>query len=480
MGKPTGFMEYNRVDSPKRPVKERIEDYGEIEGFLPNEELQEQGARCMECGIPFCHAYGCPVENLIPDWNDMVYRGQWKRALELLHSTNNMPEITGRICPAPCEPACTLSINQPAVTIRQIEKQIIERGWQEGWVKPEPPKRLTGLKCAVVGSGPAGLAAAQQLTRAGHKTSVFEKADRIGGILRYGIPDFKLDKRVLDRRLEQMAAEGTVFEPKVEIGEDISIKHLLRTNDAVLLAGGATVPRDLPVPGRELKGIHFAMEFLVQQNLRNAGDNIPDKDAILATDKDILIIGGGDTGSDCIGTSIRQKARSITQIEIMPRPPDERDSSTPWPQWPYQLRSSSSHEEGCDREWCVLTKEFLADDHGNVKGASVVNIQWRKDGKSGRMVFDELADTERVIPADRIFLAMGFTREGNAGIMNEFGVETSDEMCPLLDDNYMSNRHGIFVAGDLSKGASLVVKAIADGRRAAEGMNNWLANRKSE
>lgn len=474
MGKPTGFIEYQRVDSPKRPIDERVRDYVEIEGLLPEERLREQGARCMECGIPFCHACGCPVDNLIPDWNDMVYRGHWRRALELLHETNNLPEITGRICPAPGEPACTLSINQPAVTIREIEKQIVERGWQEGWIKPEPPKQLTGKKCAIVGSGPAGLTAAQQLTRAGHKTVVYEKADRIGGILRYGIPDLKLDKSIIDRRLKQMRAEGTVFEPSVNVGTDISIDYLLRSFDAVLLAGGAVVPLDLTVPGRKLNGIHFAMPFLVQQNRRNAGDQISEDEAILATGKDVLVIGGGDTGADCVGTSVRQGARTITQIEIMPQPPAERDPSTPLPQWPYMLRTSSSHEEGGEREWAVLTKEFLNDGYGNVKGARVVDIEWRQDTASGCMVFDEVPDTERVIPAECVLLAMGFTREGNAGILKAFGVDTEDDLTAQLDDNYMSNRAGVFVAGDLSKGASLVVRAIADGCRAAEGMNAWL------
>ncbi len=475
MGKPTGFIEYNRREAPKRPVEERIQDWREIELSMEEEELREQGARCMECGIPFCHASGCPLENLIPDWNDMVYRGQWRRALEMLHATNNFPEITGRVCPAPCEPACTLAINQPPVTIRQLEKEIVEYGWQQNWITPQPPAHLSGYKCAVVGSGPAGLAAAQQLTRAGHQTTVFERANGIGGILRYGIPAFKLEKGVLDRRLHQMQEEGTRFEPNTCIGEDISITYLKRSFEAVILAGGATIPRDLPIPGRELQGIHFAMEFLIAQNRREDGEQLePDKD-ISAAGRQVLIIGGGDTGADCVGTSVRQGAAGIAQVEIMPKPPEERDPSTPWPQWPYQLRKSSSHEEGGTRDWSILTKEFIGDPEGRVKGARVVDVEWSKDPAGGNMKYNEVAGSERILEADLVLLAMGFTREGNAGILKEFGLSVKPDNTPKLDRNYMSDQAGIFVAGDLSRGASLVVHAIAEGRRCAAGVDDWLS-----
>ncbi len=368
MGKPTGFMEFARQDAPKRPAKERIHDYREIEQMLPEEDLRRQAARCMDCGIPYCHAHGCPVENLIPDWNDMVYRGQWRKALELLHATNNFPEITGRVCPAPCETSCTLSINEPAVTIRQIERQIAERGWQEGWTLPQPATHKSGRRAAVIGSGPAGLAAAQQLARRGHEVVVYEKADRVGGILRYGIPDFKLEKWVIDRRLEQMKAEGVFFETKVDAGADISAGYLRRSFDAIVLAAGSRVPRDLTVPGRELKGIHFAMDYLTQQNRRVAGDSIPPGEEITAFKKKVLVIGGGDTGSDCVGNARRQGAMEIHQIEILDQPPDERAGNNPWPNWPLILRTSSSHEEGCRRAWSVTTRDFVGEEGGGEEG----------------------------------------------------------------------------------------------------------------
>ncbi len=475
MGKPTGFMEYPRRDAPKRPVQERIKDFREIEQRLPAEELATQAARCMDCGIPFCHSSGCPLQNLIPDWNDMVYRGHWRRALDLLHATNNLPEITGRICPAPCEPACTLAINQPAVTIRNIELQIVERGWEEGWIVPGPPAFKTGRRVAIVGSGPAGLAAAQQLARSGHAVTVFEKADRIGGILRYGIPDFKLEKWVIDRRLQQMMAEGVVFEPGVTVGRDISIRYLLRSFDAVLLAGGAMVPRDLDVPGRHLAGIHFAMDFLTQQNRRVAGDRIAAKEDITAAGRDVVIIGGGDTGADCVGTSIRQGANSVTQIEILAKPPAEQNPATPWPLWPNVLRSSTSHQEGCERQWSVATKEVLGDKSGRVRALRVVDVEWvpAKDS-GGRVTCREVPGSEREIAAGLVLLAMGFTREGNASTLGAFGVATADDCTARLDENFMSCVPGVFVAGDLSKGASLVVRAISEGRLAAEGINRYL------
>jgi len=477
MGKPTGFMEYARRDAPKRPIEQRVRDSREIEQSLPSGQVETQAARCMECGIPFCHTFGCPVDNLIPDWNDMVYRGRWQHALRLLHATNNLPEITGRICPAPCEPACTLTINQPAVTIRQLELEIVERGWQEGWIQARPPALKSGRRIAVVGSGPAGLAAAQQLARSGHEVVLFESADRIGGILRYGIPDFKLEKWVIDRRLEQMGAEGVIFEPGVTAGYDLSIRYLRRSFAAVLLSGGARVPRDLEAPGRQFAGTHMAMDFLTQQNRRVAGDTIPEAEAISAAGKDVVVIGGGDTGSDCVGTSVRQGAASITQLEIMPRPPDEPAASTPWPLWPLKLRTSSSHEEGCERHWSVLSKEIYGDDDGRVKGLRVADVTWSRDGASGRMSFGEAPGSERDIPGQLILLAMGFTREGNAATLSEFGVATVADCTAELTDGRMTNLPGVFVAGDLAKGASLVVRAITDGRQAADGVNKYLANR---
>ncbi len=361
MGKPTGFLLYERQEPPKRPVADRVHDYQEIELRLPVPQLEVQAARCMDCGVPFCHSFGCPVQNLIPDWNDMVYRKQWRKALDLLHLTNNLPEVTGRVCPAPCEAACTLAINQKPVAIRPIALQIIERGWERGWVQPEPAPVKTGKKVAIIGSGPTGLAAAQQLARRGHEVVVFEKADRLGGILRYGIPDFKLEKWVIDRRIEQMRSEGVVFETRVEAGSDVSVRYLRRTFDAILLAAGARTPRDLKVPGRELDGIHFAMRFLTQQNRRNAGDTVPAEEAISAAGKNVVVIGGGDTGADCIGTARRQGARDIVQIELLPEPPAERPADNPWPTWPRTLRSSSSHEEGCKRLWSIGTREFVGD-----------------------------------------------------------------------------------------------------------------------
>ena len=474
MGKATGFIEYQRRDAAKRPVEERLRDYAEIEQPLPDRDLQTQAARCMDCGIPFCHGYGCPLANLIPEWNDMLYRGQWQYALELLHETNNLPEITGRICPAPCEPACTLSINREPVAIRQIELQLVERGWQEGWIKPRPPKVPTGHRVAVVGSGPAGLAAAQQLARAGHAVTVFEKADRIGGILRYGIPDFKLEKWVIDRRLQQMRQEGVVFETSVEIGRDISIGYLRRSHAAVLLAGGAMVPRDLKVPGRELAGIHFAMDFLTQQNRRNAGDDLPEDQAISAQDRHVVVIGGGDTGSDCVGTALRQGARSVRQIEILPRPPETPDPGTPWPMWPIKLRTSSSHQEGCTREWVLTTKEAIGDDQGRVRALRLCEVEWRKEPKTGRMQPIEKEGAERQVEADLVLLAMGFVRAGNAGILAAFEVATDPDGAPRLDTDYMSETPGVFVAGDLALGASLVVRAIDQGRQAAAGIDRHL------
>ena len=474
MAKLTGFMEYNRVDPPKRPKEERLKDYREIQQALGAEELNRQAARCMDCGIPYCHAYGCPVSNLIPDFNEMVYRGNWRQALELLHSTNNFPEVTGRVCPAPCEAACTLGINQEPVTICQLELRIVEKGWAEGWITPQPADFKTGRRAAVVGSGPAGLAAAQQLARAGHDVVVFEKDDRVGGILRYGIPDFKLEKWILDRRLEQMRAEGVVFETDVNVGTDLSIHYLTRSFDAVLLTGGARVPRDIPIPGRESEGIHFAMDFLTQQNRRVASDPSADVAPILATGRKVVIIGGGDTGADCLGTSLRHGAKSVTQLEILPKPPPTRDKSTPWPQWPYQLRSTTSHAEGGERRWSVLVQELIAKD-GVLCGIQGVEVEWRTD-ESGKHSFTEKAGASFELPADLILIAAGFTKEGNAGVLGEFGIKTNETGMAILDSNKMTSIAGVFVAGDLYMGASLVVRAISDGRRAAEGMDCHLGS----
>jgi len=430
----------------------------------------------MDCGIPYCHAYGCPVKNRIPDWNDMVYRGNWRKALDLLHSTCNLPEITGRVCPAPCEPACTLSINLPAVTIRHIELQIVERGWSEGWIRPEPAGFSTGKRVAVIGSGPSGLPAAQQLARRGHEVVVFEKSDRIGGLLRYGIPDFKLEKWVIDRRLEQMRGEGVVFETGVNAGVDVTADYLRRSFDAIVVAAGATVPRDLPVPGRDLKGIHFAMEFLVQQNRRNAGDSIPEAEEITAAGKHVVVIGGGDTGSDCIGTSRRQGAASITQIELLPMPPEERLPTNPWPTWPVVVRTSSSHEEGCERMWSVQTKAFLGEE-GSVRKLSCVELEWSEPDAAGRRTFTEVPGSAFELRADLVLLAMGFVHVEHGPLVRDLGVATDARGNLVADEHCMTNVPGVFGAGDSVMGASLVVRAINLGRLAAEGANRWLMGR---
>ncbi len=471
MGKPTGFMEFARQDAPKRPAKERIHDYREIEQMLPEEDLRRQAARCMDCGIPYCHAHGCPVENLIPDWNDMVYRGQWRKALELLHATNNFPEITGRVCPAPCETSCTLSINEPAVTIRQIERQIAERGWQEGWTVPQPATHKSGRRAAVIGSGPAGLAAAQQLARRGHEVVVYEKADRIGGILRYGIPDFKLEKWVIDRRLEQMKAEGVFFETKVDAGADISAGYLRRSFDAIVLAAGSRVPRDLTVPGRELKGIHFAMDYLTQQNRRVAGDSIPPGEEISAFKKKVLVIGGGDTGSDCVGNARRQGAMEIHQIEILDQPPDERAGNNPWPDWPLILRTSSSHEEGCRRTWSVATRDFVGEE-GAVKKVRCAKVKWIDENGACRP--QDVSGSEFEIAADLVLLAMGFVHPEHGPLIGDMGLETDGRGNVVDDEGLAATAPAVFAAGDCAMGASLVVRCISQGRRAAAAADRFL------
>ena len=448
----------------RRPVEERVNDYFEVYYHFPEEKVRTQAARCMDCGIPFCHT-GCPVNNIIPDWNDLVYRDQWKEAIRVLHSTNNFPEFTGRICPAPCEAACVLGINEPPVTIKVIEKNIVERAWQEGWIQPEPPETRTGKRVAVVGSGPSGMAAAQQLNRAGHFVTLFEKNDRLGGLMRYGIPDFKMEKHVLDRRLEQMAAEGVRFEMRAHIGGNVPAEDLRKEFDAILLCGGAEAPRDLNVRGRELKGIHFAMEFLPQQNKRNAGDDVPNQ--ILATGKHVVIIGGGDTGADCLGTCHRHKAKSVHQFEIMPQPPEMRAPSTPWPLWPLQMRSESSHEEGGLREWAIATTHFSGDENGNVKQLHGIQV-----GPPPK--FEPIPGTEFTLDAELVLLALGFTGPVKPGMIEQFGVNLDARSNIAADANYMSSVPGIFAAGDMRRGQSLVVWAISEGRKAAAGVDKFL------
>jgi glutamate synthase (NADPH/NADH) small chain len=464
VGKVTGFMEYARETPARRPVEERINDFQEVYQEFPEQKLRTQAARCMDCGVPFCHT-GCPLNNVIPDWNDLVYRDRWKEAIRTLHATNNFPEFTGRVCPAPCEAACVLGINEPAVTIKNIEKTIIERAFEEGWIRPEPPARHTGKRVAIVGSGPSGLAAAQQLNRAGHAVTVFEKADRIGGLLRYGIPDFKLEKRVLDRRLDQMTQEGVVFRSGAHVGKSVPVEDLRREFDALLLTGGAESPRDLPVPGRELRGIHFAMEYLPQQNRRIAGDVVDGQ--ITAAGKRVVIIGGGDTGADCLGTAHRQKAASIHQFEIMPQPPLERSPSTPWPLWPLQLRTESAHEEGGSRDWAVATTRFTGDANGNVKQLHAVRV-----GPPPK--FEPVSGTEFTLDVDLVLIAMGFLGPVRNGMLEALGVKLDARGNVEGDANYMTSVPGVFAAGDMRRGQSLVVWAITEGRRAARGVDEFL------
>lgn len=472
MAKTDGFLEYTRKDAPKRQVSERIKDYKEIEGFLSVSDVEIQAARCMDCGVPFCHSFGCPIKNLIPDWNDMIFHKQWKKAYELLNSSNGLPEITGRICPAPCEYSCTLAINQPAVTIRQIELQIIENAWKEGWTQSQSQSYKSGKKVAVIGSGPAGLSAAQVLNELGHQVVVFEKSNRIGGLLRYGIPDFKLEKWIIDRRLDLMKREGIIFEPGVEAGIDISDRYVKQHFDAILISTGAGVPRDLKVPGRELNNIHFAMEFLTQQNQINAGDIIPPEKKISAKGKNVVVIGGGDTGSDCIGTSIRQGAKKITQIELLPQPPENRNPDNPWPTWPLILRSSTSHEEGCERIWSVLTKEFVGK-NGKVTKLKCVKILWFKD-ENGKMIFREIPSSEFEIDADIVFLAMGFHHVEHGPLIKNLNLSLDNNGNIKVDENYMTSSNGVFAAGDSMTGASLVVRAIYYARQAAFAINNFF------
>ena len=466
MGKPTGFLEFERELPARRSADQRVKDWFEIYQDFPRASLQQQGARCMECGVPFCHT-GCPVNNHIPDWNDFVYHGRWEEAVHRLHATNNFPEFTGRICPAPCEAACVLGINQPPVTIKQIEKTIVERGWEEGWILPEPAYKSSGKKVAVIGSGPSGLAAAQQLCRAGHAVTVYEKADRIGGLLRYGIPNFKLEKHLIDRRLAQMEAEGVKFVTGAHVGVNVDVAELRKDFDAIVLAGGSETPRDLPIPGRQLKGVHFAMEFLPQQTRRFLGDTVPDDIAILATGKRVVIIGGGDTGADCLGTSLRQGAASVRQFEIMPKPPETRSELTPWPLWPLQLRIESSHEEGGTREWSLNTERFEGDADGNVARLHVVQV-----GPPPK--FAPIAGTESFIEAELVLLAMGFLGPVRNGMLEQFGVALDGRGNVATDERNMTSVDGVFAAGDMRRGQSLVVWAIAEGRKTAAGVDAYL------
>ena len=472
MGKPTGFLEFRRRNRDSLPVADRIENYREFVQPLPEPAMREQGARCMACGIPFCHN-GCPVNNLIPDWNDLVYRGRWREALQTLHSTNNFPEFTGRICPAPCEAACTLNINDDAVSIKSIECAIVDRGWTEGWIVPEPAAQPTGKRVAVVGSGPAGLAAAQQLARAGHAVTLFEKADRVGGLMRYGIPDFKMEKQLIDRRAAQMAAEGVTFRTGVHVGVSLPARELVDSFDAVVLAGGSEHPRDLPVPGRALAGVHFAMDFLSQQNHRNASDVVTEG-KITARRKHVVVIGGGDTGSDCIGTSIRQGAMSVTQLEIMPRPPETENRGLTWPNWPNKLRTSSSHEEGCQRDWSVATKAFLDDGNGAVRALSGIRLDWQA-GPDGRPRLSEIPGSEFELRAELVLLAMGFVHPVRQGLLEELGVAL-DRVGNVAADTvqYKTSVDKVFVAGDMRRGQSLVVWAIREGRQAARAVDQYL------
>jgi len=477
VGKPTGFVEHPRQDPSQRPVAERIEDYREIEQPLPLDQAEIQAGRCMDCGIPYCHAFGCPLANRIPEFSDMVFRKKWRRALDLLHSTNNFPEITGRVCPALCETACSLSINSKPVSVRHLELQIVERGWQEGWIQPQVAQEKTGRSVAIIGSGPAGLAAAQQLARRGHNVVVFEKAAAPGGILRYGIPDFKLDKRILDRRLGQVRAEGVQFETGVEIGADVSVRYLLKKFDAVCITTGAREPRDLKIPGRGLEGIHFALEYLTQQNRRNAGEAIPFDQEILARNKDVVVLGGGDTGSDCIGTARRQGARSVTQIELLPEPPAERPPEAPWPTWPAILRSSTSHEEGCERLWGIQTKEFLG--RGiRVRGMRCVRLARSEPDASGRRTFNEIPGSEFERKADLVLLALGFVHVEHGPIVSELDLRTDDRGNLVVGADYMTTAPGVFAAGDSVLGASLVVRAIHLGRQMAAAVDKYLRERR--
>ncbi|KOR30644.1 glutamate synthase [Achromatium sp. WMS2] len=480
MGKTTGFMEFQRVDRTYSTVPERIVHYDEFVIPLSNTDVMQQGSRCMDCGIPFCHN-GCPVNNLIPDWNDLVYRDQWRAAIDILHATNNFPEFTGRICPAPCEAACTLNISEIPVTIKTIECAIVDKAWQEGWITPQVPERRSGKCVAIVGSGPAGLAAAQQLARAGHKVTVFEKHDRIGGLLRYGIPDFKLNKALIDRRISQMLTEGVEFHTNAHVGTDVSVAQIRANYHAVILAGGAEQPRDITIPGRELSGVYFALDFLRATSKRVQGVYVPEHQFISAEGKNVLVIGGGDTGSDCIGTANRHGARSVTQIEILPKPPAKEHKALTWPHWPNKLRTTSSHEEGCERLWSIDTKVFLGDKTGQVRAAVCVKVDWSKDAQ-GRWNKQEVPNSEFEIPCELVTLATGFLHPVHTGLLSELqttaGLEfdaRGNVQAPVDGPKaYHTPVTGVFAAGDMRRGQSLVVWAIREGRQCARAVDYWL------
>jgi glutamate synthase (NADPH/NADH) small chain len=470
MGKPTGFKEYARENLSYAPVADRIMHFREF-SKLP-EDMSTQAARCMDCGIPFCHS-GCPINNIIPDWNDAVYKGRWREALEILHSTNNFPEFTGRVCPAPCEEGCTVNLIDQPVTIRNLELAIVEKGWEEGWVIPQVADQKTGKRVAVIGSGPAGLACAQQLARVGHDVVLFEKNNRIGGLMRYGIPNFKFDKSIIDRRLAQMRTEGVEFRVNSNVGGNVSAKDLLNRFDAVVLAAGSEKPRDLPVPGRELDGIHFAMEFLTKNTKRVLGDNIAEDAFVSAAGKHVVVIGGGDTGSDCIGTSARHGAESITQLEILPRPEDDPDKLTTWPNWPMKMRTSTSQEEGCERNWEVSTRRFIGDENGHVKAIECVRVKWEQ--KDGQWKLNEVEGSEFELPADLVTLAMGFVHPVHEGLLEELTVEKNDNgNVSANDQDYRTNIDKVFAAGDMRRGQSLVVWAIREGRQCARAVDEFL------
>ncbi|HEX7477754.1 MAG TPA: glutamate synthase subunit beta [Polyangiales bacterium] len=469
MGKITGFLEFKRKKAGSRPVAERLSHWKEFEEPLSEGELRDQGARCMDCGIPFCHT-GCPLGNVIPDWNDTVYRDRWEQAASRLHATNNFPEVTGRVCPAPCEEACVLNINNEPVTIKQIEKQIADRALDGGWLAPRPAAHRTGKKVAVVGSGPAGLAAAQQLARAGHSPTVFERDDRIGGLLRYGIPSFKMEKQLIDARMRQMEGEGVAFRTSTNVGVDVTVEQLKQDFDAIVLTGGATEARDLPIEGRELKGVHLAMEYLVQQNRVVEGDTVVGQ--ISAAGKRVVILGGGDTGSDCLGTANRQGARNVHQFELLPKPPDQRTAEMPWPYWPMILRTSSSQEEGVERSFSVNTVKLTGDAHGNVKQLHCVRLQWTMDNH-GRRRMEEVPNSQFALDADLVLLALGFVGP-EKGLVRQLGVELTDRGTVKADETYMTNVPGVFAAGDMRRGQSLVVWAIWEGREAARNVDAYL------
>ncbi len=473
MGKITGFMEAMRRTPSRRDKTDRINDWQEVYLEWEDTEARRQASRCMDCGVPFCNS-GCPLGNLIPEFNDFIYHGNWEEALERLHATNNFPEFTGRICPAPCETSCTLSVNSDPVTIEMIEKAIVDRGWDEGWIKPQPSTNKTGQKVAVVGSGPAGLAAAQQLARAGHTVTVYERDEYIGGLLALGIPEFKLEKHVVERRVNQLRSEGVRFRVGVNVGVDVTHDQLLERYDAICLSGGSTIPRDLPVEGRDLKGVYFALEFLTQQNLKLRGQEFPPEENIDVVNKKVVIIGGGDTGADCLGTSHRQGASNIIQMEIMHRPSETRIDTNPWPQWPTIFRTSSAHEEGGDRDFNVLTKRFVGDDEGNLKHLECARVEWVKDEETGRFDMKEIPGTEFVIEADAVFLAMGFVQPQHEGLLDALGVDYDSRGNVAADGSMRTNLDKVFACGDMQRGQSLVVHAIASGRRAARQIDIFL------